>query len=107
MEDGGPMLHSLGVDEGADASRLGSRCQELVLQEMAGLADVLGYFCASELNRAQIEGCHTTDSFSVSTLVTSLWPGPVITLLDDVQACLEIAWPKTVSNRQYCRDAPL
>ena len=53
MEDDGPMLQSLGVDEGAGASLPGSGCRELVLQEVAGLADVLGYFYASELNRAQ------------------------------------------------------
>lgn len=53
MEADGPLLQSLGVDEGAGASLLGSGYWELLLQEMAGLPDVLGYFCASELNRTQ------------------------------------------------------
>lgn len=44
MEDDGPVLQSLGVDEDVGASLPGPACQELVLQEMAGLADVLGYF---------------------------------------------------------------
>lgn len=53
MEDDGPVLQNLGVDEGAGASLPGSGCWELVLRETAGLADVLGYFCASELHGAQ------------------------------------------------------
>jgi len=99
--DDGPVLQSLGVDEGICASLAGSGCRELVLQEMSGLADDLGYFCASEGHK--IEGCHTMECFGVSILVASLWLGPVIALLDDVQACLETAM--TVFNSQNCHDA--
>lgn len=84
MDSDGPVLQGLSVDEGIGASFLGSGCWELVLQQMGGLADVLGYFRATELGQSW-----ATTQLAVSVL-GSLWPGPVIALLYDVQLCLEI-----------------
>lgn len=56
MKDDGSVLQSLGVYEGAGVSFPGSGCWELVLQEVIGLAVVLGFFGASELNRSQAGG---------------------------------------------------
>lgn len=60
---------------------------------MDGLADVLGYF-----HTAELEQSWAATQLAVSVL-RSLWPGPVIALLDDVQLCLETTWPKNVFSR--------
>lgn len=104
MEDDGPVLQSLGADEGLGASVSGPGCQELVLQEVSGLANVLGWLCNNRIRPGyKLEGCHTTSCYGVSTLVASLWPGPVVAPSDDAQMCLELVWTKAVFI--FCHDA--